>query len=107
MVKKTNNPLNKSSSIRGLEDDWVPSADQGIAKKIFTNEVTVNNVQVLYDTIKASPEVTACMLAQLEDIMADGWRFNSLSGDKVKAKKSIKEAKEFQKSAKYFKRSFT
>ncbi len=103
MAEKSNNPTVKTTSIRGLEEDFVPSAGMGIEKNLFTAEITTRNLETLYNVIKASPEVTACLLAILEDIMADGWRFSALSGDKRKSEKDIKDAKEFETRAKYFK----
>lgn len=102
MAAKPKNSTAKATSIRGLEEDFVPSAGQGIEKNLFTAGITTRNLETLYSVIKASPEVTACLLAMLEDIMADGWRFSAITGDKRKGPQSLKDANDFQKNARFY-----
>jgi len=64
----------KTTSIRGLDPSYIPSAGQGIDKINFTDQ-TKTNIETLYKTVKASPEITACFNAIVEDIMADEWDF--------------------------------
>lgn len=77
--------IEKTSHIRGLEVEYVPHATGlGIEKKIFTKETSVS-VDTLYSVVKASPEVSACATAIVEDIMADGWRWVGSKSAKTKA----------------------
>ncbi len=91
-----------ATSIRGLEEDFIPTPD-GINKNLFTNEVGVS-IDTLYATARASPEVTASLMAVLEDIMADLWRLiNNSKSPRTKAEKE-KEAKEFEKNSRFFRK---
>ncbi|MHA1876678.1 MAG: phage portal protein [Promethearchaeota archaeon] len=95
-MEKKSKKIKKTAHIRGLEAEYVPhSAELGIDKKIFTSQAGVN-VDTLYDTIKHSPEAIACIIAIIEDIMADGWRF---IGDE----KRISDAKKFEIQSIFFK----
>ena len=55
------------------------------SQDIFTSEASAN-IETLYNVVKHSPEVNACIVAQIEDIMADYWRFTSLSKNQKKMK---------------------
>lgn len=93
--------LTKSTSIRALEPDYVPGSKKYASEKsVLTDEYGVT-VQTLYDTVAKSPEVMACITALIEDIMADGWRFNSVvkSG---KSKSAIDKAVLFQEKSKFY-----
>jgi HK97 family phage portal protein len=93
-----NSPQNieKSSHIRGLEEEYVPHATGlGIKKEIFTRESGVD-IETLYKTIRASPEIAACIVAIVEDVMADSWRY-------IGSKYAKNKAKEFQLKANMFK----
>jgi HK97 family phage portal protein len=64
------------TSVRGLDDSYQPySGKEGISKTLFTN-AKQTDIDTLYNIIKASPEVTGCFQAIIEDIMADEWRFD-------------------------------
>lgn len=79
--------IEKTSHVRGLEYEWVPHATKlGIEKPLFSQSGEVN-VQTLYDTVKCSPEVASCMIAIVEDIMADGWRWVGSKFAKTNAEK--------------------
>jgi len=96
-------PITKSTSIRGLEVDYVPHADfAGIAKEIFSSERSAT-IETLYKVVKASPETSACMFAQIEDIMADEWRFNPYSNNDKKGKGQITAAQKFSAKVNYYK----
>ncbi len=96
-------PITKSTSIRGLEVDYVPHADfAGIAKEIFSSERNAT-IETLYKVVKASPEVSACMFAQVEDIMADEWRFNPYSSNDKKGKGQVTNAQKFASKVNYYK----
>jgi len=94
----------KAVSFRGLEEEYMPSGKFGLPKNLFTSEVGAINVDTLYRTIRASPEVMACFMAIIEDIMADGWRFRSISKSKRTGNKAINNAQEFSKKARFFKK---
>jgi len=99
-IKKA--PQVAKSSIRGLEVEYVPHANfTGIAKDIFSSEKSTT-VETLYDVVKASPEVSACMLAQVEDVMADEYRFNPYSSNDKKGKGQTKRAQEFAAKVNYY-----
>jgi len=96
-------PITKSTSIRGLEVDYIPHADfAGIAKTIFSSETNIT-VETLYKVVKASPEVSSCMFAQMEDIMADEWRFNPYSSNDKKGKGQVTNAQKFAAKVNYYK----
>ncbi|MBE3092798.1 MAG: phage portal protein [Chloroflexi bacterium] len=79
--------IEKTAHIRGLESEYVPHAGGlGITKQIFTKEKGIS-IETLYKTIRASPEITACIVATIEDIMADSWRFVGSDSAKNKARK--------------------
>jgi len=95
MAKKSEK-IEKTTTIRGLEEEFVPhSPSWGIAKDIFTSETGVN-VETLYEVVEHVPEVLGCINAIIEDIMADGWRFEG-------SKSAIKNAKKFQLKSKFYK----
>jgi len=100
--------ITKTAHIRGLDVDYVPHATWGgITKEIFSSEVNAN-IETLYAVIKHCPEANACILAQIEDIMADYWRFTALTpqGRDIKSdkngKNTLSKAKEFEVSSDYF-----
>ena len=81
--------------------EYVPHADfAGITKDIFTSEVGAT-VELLYNVIKHCPEAHACLLAQIEDLMADYWRFTPLT-PQGKDTKSIKTSKGILSKAEEF-----
>lgn len=81
-----NKHIEKASHIRGLETEYVPHASGlGITKQIFSKERGIN-VDTLYKTIRASPEVASCIVASIEDLMADSWRYIGSKSAKDKAK---------------------
>ncbi len=83
---KTEKIIEKSAHIRGLESEYVPHATGlGITKTLFTGESGVN-VETLYKTIRACPEVASCIVAIIEDLMADSWRYIGSKSAKNKAK---------------------
>jgi len=95
MAKKSEK-IEKTTTIRGLEEEFVPhSPSWGIAKDIFTSETGVN-IETLYEVVQHVPEVLGCINAVIEDIMADGWRFEG-------SKSAIKNAKKFQLKSKFYK----
>jgi len=103
MAKKAKKSQNiaKSASIRALDESYKPGVDRfGKDKTLFSPTPGVN-VDTLYNTVKSCPEVVACISAIVEDIMADGWRFESLV-KKGKSKDAIKKATVFQLKAKLF-----
>jgi len=89
--------IEKTTSVRGLEDTYTPAAGFGIDKAIFTKEPGIN-VETLYDVIKKSPEAMAPFQAIMEDIMADGWRF-----DTETKKKGPKDLEEFLLKSDFYK----
>jgi len=105
MTEKDNkSPKMVKASIRGLEVNYVPHASfTGIAKEIFSSETNVS-IQTLYDVVKHSPEVSASMLAKIEDVMADYWRFYHKSRNAKTEKSAINKAKEFEVKSNYYMR---
>ncbi len=110
MIKKEKNKpeITKTASIRGLEIEYVPHATfAGITKDIFTSERGAT-VELLYNVVKHCPEAHACFLAQIEDIMADYWRFTALTpqGKDIKSDKTGKnvltKAEEFAIKSDYY-----
>jgi HK97 family phage portal protein len=83
----------KSTSIRGLDDSFVPSS-VGVDKAFFNRKGV--EYETLYQTVKQSPEVLASFTAIIEDIMADEWKFIGKDKDK-------KAAEEFALLAKLYK----
>lgn len=74
VLKSLDMPLAKAS-IRGLEETYYPTATNvGEVKSLFTNARNAG-VETLYNIVKASPEVSGCITAIIEDIMADGWKY--------------------------------
>jgi len=95
-IEKKPKLVEKASHVRGLETTYVPHATGlGIQKKPFSRENSAN-VDLLYNTIRASPEIAACITATIEDLMADSWRF-------VGSKDAKKKAKAFQLKSKFLK----
>lgn len=95
-MEKTGEKIEKASSIRGLETEYVPHADfAGISKDLFTSKRGVN-IETLYQVVKTVPELAGCINAIDEDIMADGWRFDG----KIDP---TKKAEEFQTKSKFYK----
>lgn len=94
-IKEKSKNITKNSSVRGLEYEYVSHAGKGLDKNLFTKEPGIN-VLTLYDIVKKSPEISACIHAIIEDIMADSWRF-------VGSKNAIKKAEEFQITSRLYK----
>ena len=93
---KTGEKIEKASTIRGLEEEYVPHAGRaGISKDLFSAKKGVN-IETLYQVVKTVPELAGSLIAIVEDIMADGWRFDGRADP-------IKKAEEFQDKSKYFK----
>jgi len=99
--------ITKTAHVRGLEIEYVPHADfAGITKQIFSSEKSVN-IDTLYAVIQHCPEANACLLAQIEDIISDYWRFTPLTpqGKDIKSDKSKKsilnKAEEFEIKSNY------
>jgi len=98
MEKTEENPekIEKTSHVRGLEYEYIPHAAKlGIDKTLFSKEISVN-VETLYNLARASPEISACATAIVEDIMADGWRW-------VGSKDAKKKAEKFQLMSNFYK----
>lgn len=91
-----------TTSIRGLEEDYTPSPG-GIDKGLFTNETGVN-LDTLYNTTRASPEVTSCFIAILEDVIADNWRLICESKSVRTKTEKEKEAKDFERNSRFLKK---
>lgn len=103
MEKDSKPSVKKTTSVRGLEVEYVPHATfAGIAKDIFSSEKGVT-MDTLYQVAQASPEVTACLLAQVEDVIADEWRFNPYSSNDKKGKGQTANALKFQVESNYYK----
>ncbi|MHA1383234.1 MAG: phage portal protein [Candidatus Helarchaeota archaeon] len=101
-MAKKNPKLTKTAHVRGLEIEYTPNADfQGVVKDIFTSEASAS-IETLYNVVKHSPEVNACIVAQIEDIMADYWRFASLSKNQKITKADLNRAKQFEIKSNYF-----
>jgi hypothetical protein len=77
--------INKTTAVRGLESEFTPSVN-GIEKENFSS-TNQTGTKVLYDAVKKSPELMSCLLAIVEDIMADSWRFNGGRSNIAKAHK--------------------
>jgi len=105
MVSKSKaSPKIAKSSVRGLEVEYVPHADfAGIAKEIFSSEKTAT-IETLYKVVKASPEVSASIFAQIEDLMGDDWRFNPYSDNDKKGKGQRKQANIFSAKVDFYKK---
>jgi len=94
--KEKTEKIEKTSHIRGLEYEYVPHAAKlGVDKALFSKDVSVN-VETLYRTARASPEISACAVAIVEDVMADGWRW-------VGSKDAKKKAERFQLTSNFYK----
>jgi len=101
-MAKNKPKMMKTASIRGLEVSYVPHADfAGITKDIFTSELSTN-IETLYKVVKHSPEVNACVLAQVEDIMSDYWKFASPSNSDKTSKSSLDRTYEFEIKSNYY-----
>jgi len=95
--QKNTQKIEKTATIRGLVEELTPFSNWvSNAKQLFTGEGGNINLNTLYETVKRSPEVMACINAIVEDIMADGWRF-------VGSKFAIEKAKKFQYMSKFYK----
>jgi len=93
--------LSKTAHIRGFEEGWVPHPENwGIDKSLFTSETSVNQGD-LYKVVKKSPEVVGCISAIVEDIMADGWEFET--NKRSSGKKTVEDARKFQIKSKFYK----
>lgn len=93
--------IEKSSSIRGLEYEFVPGAQTMGAQKVLFSQNKNATIETLYQTVEHSPEVTACICALVEDIMGDGWRFTTII-KKGKSQDALNTAVEFQEKSKFF-----
>jgi HK97 family phage portal protein len=84
--------IEKTSHVRGLEIEYTPHATgMGLDKKLFSRETNAD-VELLYDVVRASPEVAACASALVEDIMADEWRFVGSKDAKKKSDRFVLES---------------
>lgn len=90
MVKKTV----VKTSIRGLDADY--QSYQTTTKKKINSGLRNVNINTLYETLKKSPEVVACISAIVEDIMSDGWRYEG-------SKNAISKAQDFEIKSNLFK----
>lgn len=79
--------IEKSTSIRGLEEEH-QTFNEGQFKSLFTTEQNVD-LNTLYEVVKKTPEVVGCIQAILEDIMADGWRFEGGKNKIIDTRKFI------------------
>lgn len=97
MVKKSQNSekIEKTTSIRGLEENWQPASTFGIERTFFTQKQGIN-LDTLYNVLKKSPEVNAAIMAIVEDIMADEWKY-------IGSDSAIKNARKFQLQSKFYK----
>jgi HK97 family phage portal protein len=87
MVKKQEK-IAKTASIRALDETYTPS--------VF-GTYNDSDYNTLYDIVKRSPEVMACLQAITEDIVADEWDFIG------KAKKNLEEADAFAEKVNLYK----
>jgi HK97 family phage portal protein len=79
--------LTKATSIRALEEEYTYQVDAGgNNKNLFDPENSFSN-DILYTTVRNSPECMACINAIVEDIMSDGWRFEGSKSAVEKAEK--------------------
>lgn len=91
-IEKSEN-IEKSASIRGFEYEYVPhSGTTGIDKELFTNSGSAN-VETLYTVLKNSPEVVGCIMAVVEDIVADGLRIDGAVSPKKKTETFISNSR--------------
>jgi HK97 family phage portal protein len=98
MEKKEKNSkiTQKTASLRGFEYEHVPhAAGSGIDKNILSSTVDAD-IETLYNTVKASPEVVGCITAVMEDIMADGWRYEGAKFQITKVEDFIAQSKFYQ-----------
>lgn len=93
--KSESKEITKTTSVRGLTDDYAPFA-QAVEKTLFTKTTNVN-IETLYEVMKKSPEVLGSVQAIIEDIMADGWRFDA------ETKKAVNRSKEFLLKSDFYK----
>lgn len=95
--------IEKTSKTRALESEYVAPTIGAIGtdKTLFASDSSAT-INTLYETVKHSPEVLSCIQAIVEDIMADGWRFDSLT-KKGKSKHALEKALEFQEKSKFYK----
>ena len=93
---KKSEKIEKSSSVRGLEEEYVPHmTGAGIAKDLFTSKAGTT-IETLYNVVKTSPEVAGCFVAITEDMMADYWRFDG-------SKSAVDKAKKFELKSRFYK----
>jgi len=93
--QKKSKKIEKIAHLRGLESEYVPHAETSPNyKSIFTSEKGTD-INTLYNVVKTSPEVSGCINAIVEDIMADGWRF-------IGAKSPVVNATKFQIESNFF-----
>ena len=89
-------PEISKTSVRGLDETYVPHAEgTGIDRALISNAKGID-LDTLYETVKGSPEVDACIQAITEDIMADGWKFEG-------GKNKVGDVKKFVDKSKFFK----
>ncbi len=77
----------EKAHLYGLDEEYQPYFER-VPKEIQTTLLGITQ-QTLYDVIKRSPEVVAAMKAIIEDVMADGWRFEGSASAVKKAEKFI------------------
>lgn len=86
--------IEKLASIRGLEDSFQPHPDNyGVSKELFTGERNAS-IDLLYNTVKKSPELVGCVTAIVEDMIADDWRF-------IGSASAIEKARTFELKSKF------
>jgi len=94
--RKNSKKIEKTASVRGFEQDYVPHTYfGGIDKTIFSSESGVS-LNTLYEIVKTSPEVMGCLQAIVEDIMADGWKY-------IGSKSAIKKTEAFEINSQFYK----
>lgn len=73
-MAKNQEKIEKTASIRPLEDTYTANFYNGVSKELFSAQKGTD-VNILYDVVKTSPEVMGCIQAITEDICADEWKF--------------------------------
>ncbi len=95
-MPKKSEKIEKSVSVRGLEEEYVPHmTGRGISKDLFTSKGG-STLDTLYNVVKAVPEVAGCFIAITEDLMADYWRFDGSAS-------AVKKAQEFELKSNFYK----
>lgn len=93
MKEKIEKKIEKTASLRGFEEEYISL--MGNFRDLFTSASNAGLV-TLYDTLKKSPEVMACLTAIVEDILADGYQF-------IGSQSAIKKTEKFVIESNFFK----